>query len=276
MTFVKMSKKLNYKLEFYLIKLISFLANLLNFQSSIKFGKILGNLILLLGIRKKLVFSQLSEVFGEQKAKKLLPKVYKNLGINSVAFLRSRNFPNEQKIANPEEYLKILKTYKKGKGVLVLSAHIGNWELMGRKALDYFPVTSFINIPKNRFVANLILEQRGKKNAEFLEARPDNFFAASEVLKQGKVLSMIVDQHPGRKGVEVDFLERKTLFNRTFEKLVEVSEAEVFIAFILQKDDKHFLRITKIDGKVETVKEQTEKIILEFPEQYFWLHNRWK
>lgn len=271
-----MEKRLIYKLEFYLVKFISFLANKFNFQTSIKFGKILGRLILLLRIRRNLVLKQLIEIFGKEKAKKLLPKVYKNLGINSVAFLRSRNFPNEQKIANSEEYLKILKAYKKGKGVLVFSAHIGNWELMGRKALDYFPVTSFINIPKNRFVANLILEQRGKKNAEFLEARPDNFFAASEVLKQGKVLSMIVDQHPGRKGVEVDFLERKTLFNRTFEKLVKVSEAKVFIAFIFQKDDKHFLRITKIDGKIETVKKHTEEIILEFPEQYFWLHNRWK
>ncbi|KAA3606931.1 MAG: hypothetical protein DWQ06_00625 [Calditrichaeota bacterium] len=271
-----MRKKPIYKLEFYLVKFISFLANKFNFQTSIKFGKLLGKLILLLGIRRKLVFKQLIEVLGEEKAKTLLPKVYENLGINSVAFLRSKKFPNEQKIANPKEYLKIVNTMKSGKGVLVLSAHIGNWELMGRKALDYFPATSFVNIPKNPFVANLILEQRGTKNAEFLEAKPSNFFAALEVLKKGKVLSMIVDQHPGRKGVEVEFLGMKTLFNRTFEKLVEVSEAEVFTAFILQKDGKHFLEIEKIEGKVETVKRKTEEIILQNPEQYFWLHNRWK
>lgn len=269
-------KKTIYKLEFWLVKLVSTFANSLNSQNSLKFGKILGKLILLLGIRKRLVLKQLLKIFSQEKANLLLPKVYENLGLNSVAFLRSRKFPNEQNFANPEEYLKIVESTKKGKGVLVLSAHIGNWELMGRKALNYFSATSFVNIPKNPFVANLILEQRDLKNAKFVESKPSNFFVALEVLKKGKILSMIVDQHPGKKGVEVEFLGKKTLFNRTFEKLVELTEAEVFTAFTFFKNGKNYLNIESSTGEIESVKTRIEKAILQNPEQYFWLHNRWK
>ncbi|MCC7431434.1 lysophospholipid acyltransferase family protein [bacterium] len=267
-------KNFLYYLEFCLVKLIYFFANLLAFEQSKRFGELLGKLIFFLKIRKTLVYKQLKNVFGEQKATEFLPLVYRNLGLNVVAFLRSQKFP--EKIENPQEYKKIQTELAKGRKVIVISAHFGNWELLGRISTDYFPTTFLVNKPKNPFVCAFIEKIRKKQNASFLEVKPQNFFEAIKVLEKGNVLGMLADQHS--KGILVNFLGEKTSFTKTFLAIAEKTNAEIFTAFTFKnKNGENFIVIERLEKQeISEFVQRLEKMILEFPEQWFWFHNRWK
>ena len=103
-------------------------------------GRYLGKFIARLGYlitpeRRKRVISNLKKALdlNDKEAKKLIKAVYQNLGYNFAEFLQEDQLSRAQidDIVDFEGLEHLDQALKEGKGVIIYTAHLGNWELMG-------------------------------------------------------------------------------------------------------------------------------------------------
>jgi len=181
-------------------------------------------------------------------------------------------------------------TVGKGKGALVLTGHVGNWELMpvvaamaGYSAnvlyrpIDYAPLDRFFVEARSRFGLKMI-----PKDASLLRV-----FRA---LKRGETVVMLLDQNVGlHKGVMVDFFGRRACTSYGLAYIALKTGAPVLPIFVV-RDGRGFtaeigpeIPFTKTGDDRKDLEENTlqynetlESIIRRYPDQWFWIHNRWK
>ncbi len=180
--------------------------------------------------------------------------------------------------------------HNKGRGVLALLCHIGNWELLGAGiALTIYPCTTlyrkFDFLPLER----LFREMREKYGTRMLPLRGasrkiDALLASGEVV--GTLLDQSVDWY---KGVFVDFFGRPACTNSGVASLVMRTGTAVVPTCITRKGNRHVMefqpeiplvltgdRIKDIETNTQNYVSAIEAVIRRYPEQWFWVHNRWK
>ncbi|MBF0211479.1 MAG: lysophospholipid acyltransferase family protein [Desulfamplus sp.] len=187
------------------------------------------------------------------------------------------------------EHLK--KAHEKGKGVLFLLAHIGNWELLvasialtGYKSSAIYRKLDFAPLER------LILEMRQKYGTVMIPLRGaskqiDKLLANQEIV--GTLIDQGVDWY---KGVFVDFFGRPACTNSGVASLVLKTDAPVLPAYIIRdgyiNHIMHFEpeitlvrtgdRIKDIEINTQNYTSAVESLIRQHPDQWFWVHNRWK
>lgn len=179
---------------------------------------------------------------------------------------------------------------RKGKGALVLTGHLGNWELMPVAAamggysanvlyrpIDYAPLDRFFVETRTRFGLKMI-----PKDASLLRV-----FRA---LKRGETVAMLLDQNVGlHKGVMVDFFGRRACTSYGLAFIALKTGAPVLPIFVV-RDGRGF--IAEIGPEIPFIKTGDDRKDLEentrqynaaletnirrYPDQWFWIHNRWK
>lgn len=178
------------------------------------------------------------------------------------------------------------------KGVLFLTGHLGSWELfpffyahtgLVHKGTSVFrPMRSpalerFITDLRQRFGGNMFPLK--KALASILEA----------LNNQGSALLLMDQSTKPHKGAIIEFFGRKTYANKGMARLALQTRAPVVPMFLVQKGDGYLVVIEPEIAFVDTGDEETtlqvntqnyntaiENIVNQYPEQYFWLHNRWK
>jgi len=186
------------------------------------------------------------------------------------------------------EYLQALKEDEKP-GIL-FAAHLGNWELLAvcaaRLGLD---LTSVFREPNDPAIARVIHEIRSQTMGKLQAARPGAAFRLINSLEKGSHLGLLMDQHFTR-GVVVNFLGRPALTNPILAKLVRQLECPVHGARVVRLPQGRFrIEVTSPmvferdhEGKIDIQKATQamtsviEKWILEHPEQWLWMHRRWR
>ena len=178
----------------------------------------------------------------------------------------------------------------KGKGVLALTAHIGNWELLPLVApmaglsadiiyrpLDFLPLDAFFLRLRTRFGAGLI----------------PNTHAMRKILRQlknGHVVALLMDQNVDwYEGVFVDFFNHRACTNKGFALLALKTQAPVVPIFLLRSKNRYIVefhpelelirtgdRTHDIEANTLNYNQAIEAIIHRYPEQWFWVHQRWK
>ena len=178
--------------------------------------------------------------------------------------------------------------------VVVATAHIGSWELMASLATDIFPERDrMVVVRKQRdpAVNRLMAELRGARGMSAVDHR----LAASVVLprlRRNGFVAFLVDHNCSRKeAVFLPFLGKIAAVNAGPAMIAVRARAVVYPAFML-RDGKggHILHIhdpiraAELTGsvaeKVEAIArhytEAVERMVRQYPEQWFWMHKRWK
>ena len=192
--------------------------------------------------------------------------------------------------------------YRKKKGIIALTAHIGNWELGGViLSLMGYPVSAIVLPQRNRAVNNIFFKQRLAKglNSIFLG---QNLREGVRRLKRGEVLAIVGDRNIGfsrnikdktankTTGVEVDFFGRKAYFPKGPAILAYWTQALILPGFTVRgKDSKytlHFerpIQIERCEDKEEFIRINTQKIaaVIEkyvrlYPEQWCVFEEVWQ
>lgn len=263
---------------------------------------LIGKLIYhFLPIRRRVILSNLRLVFGsrvpEQEIVRLAQATYAHLARSLVEFLR---FPwltkgHRATIVRVENTEAMLRAHAQGKGILVLTGHLGNWELATVAAMANFPeYRGRFHVPRKplhpRWLDALVT---GRFRGAGLAVLPKKgvLDAILERLAAQDVIVFILDQHAsGRDGVEVEFFEHPA---RTFRSLATIAIATgapvVPAATWREPDGQHVLRfeealpIIECEDHDEAILANTraynaalERLILRHPEQYFWMHRRWR
>jgi KDO2-lipid IV(A) lauroyltransferase len=195
-----------------------------------------------------------------------------------------------QMIFSKEQSALVEELKARNKGVLVLTAHIGNFELFGTfAALFGHSVTAVVKPIKNAGVQRFWNEQRDTLRFDVLPWR-SSYRECVRKLRNNEMVAMIMDQNTVRsQGVFVDFFDRPACTTQGLALLASQSGAPVLPAFMVQRENfKHELVFSEViepppDKSPETIQTYTQKYtavieswIREYPEQWIWLHRRWR
>ncbi len=178
----------------------------------------------------------------------------------------------------------------RGRGIFFLTGHFGNWELLAAThGLAGFGLSVVVRPLDNPYLEALIARARERSGLRAISKR-EAVQGVRAALARGECIGILLDQDAGRDGVFVPFLGHPASTSRALAVLAIKTRAPVVPAFIhrlpdggheLVLDPEIPLAITgdlDHDIEVNTARftEAIERHVLAHPEQWFWVHRRWK
>ena len=176
--------------------------------------------------------------------------------------------------------------------VLLVTAHFGNWEVAGyMTGVVGLRTYAIARVLDNPHLHKFLLWFRQKTGQTILNKTGD-FDKITEVLQSGKVISTLGDQDAGPKGLFVDFFNRPASTHKAVALLSLQFDAPMVVVGIPRIatpmkfmcwvediiDPRDYLtgRATAVKAMTERFTAAIERMVRMYPEQYFWLHRRWK
>lgn len=180
---------------------------------------------------------------------------------------------------------------KKHKGVMLFGAHFGNWE-MGNAALSITtkPFVFIYRVLDNLFLENSITAVRASYGNISL-SKEKAMRPIIRLLKKGETINLLIDQNEAwYEGIFVDFFNRKACATSGLALLAMHTESPVLPAFTRRLPDGKYLLEIGQEVKIIRSKNRDDDIFINtanfnkiieqqvrrYPEQWFWLHQRWK
>jgi Kdo2-lipid IVA lauroyltransferase/acyltransferase len=176
-----------------------------------------------------------------------------------------------------------------GRGVVLATSHSGNWELLGSAlALEGFPLVAVAKKQTNAEMDRFIVEYRTLVGMHVVYKK--GVHTIFRLLKESKVIALLMDQSAGSDGVFVKFFGRPTSTPPGAAALARMQNAPIVPAFITETSKgKHTVIIhppiwvQKTDDREHDILTTTQQLsdiieqhIRTYPHEWFWLHNRWK
>jgi KDO2-lipid IV(A) lauroyltransferase len=228
----------------------------------------------------------------------ILTKVWENLGRFGGEFAHldrvwdyDPDRPDASRIELPEATIAIFdKLIKDGKGALIFAAHLANWELPALAAPAYGLDSAVLFRPPNiAAVDRAVRSIRSVNMGEMIATSLDAPVRLLDALQRGLHVGMLVDQFY-TKGVDVTFFGRPAKANPLLARLAQKVECPIHGTRIVRLPGDRFR--AEVTDEVEPVRDAsgaidvqatTQKItsiiegwIREHPEQWLWLHRRWR
>ncbi len=178
----------------------------------------------------------------------------------------------------------------RGKGVVVLTGHCGNWELAALALARHFnsPMSVVARRQNNPWLNKMVEKMR--LNYDNLIIYKDNAFRRMlSVMRKNGIIGLLMDQavYP-EEGALIDFLGRKAWASKAPVLLARKSGATVLPAFIHREEDRHVIDIypeisfsgdNSEEGMTADVQKYSSAIanfITRYPFDWYWVHRRWK
>lgn len=285
------------RLEYIVFLVFSSLFRILGLNLSRKFSALLAVLFFyFIPIRKNVVIQNLGIAFPEKNSaeiKKLALRVYKSFAITLIEIMYLPFIEKQQLIDSVEckNSKLIVDKFNEGKGVILLSAHFGNWEFiaMSVAAQIGLPFSVIVKPLRNTLVYEWMNKNRTRFGNEIVPLGI-SIRKTYQTLKEKKITAMVADQRGPREGVKVKFFNREvSVYSGPAALAVKTGAPIIYGIPVRDKKYKYKAELVEISQKnlpedeEEKIKELSqrhtsylEKIIRENPEQWLWMHKRWK
>ena len=247
--------------------------------------------------RRQIALNNLQIAFGDDLKETRRQEICKGSFINFsktiIEFMRfpkfnAENIWDEVTVHGREHLSASLET---GKGVIVFLPHFGNWELLSLVYGALIPNRAkAIAFPlKNVRLNELIWRYRQLLSLELIP-RKNAIRATLRALKNNDAVGFFADQNAGDQGIFIDFFGKPASTARGPVSLALKTGAPLLFSLdIRQPDNRHHVHISppihlepsddfERDVELYTthLMEQLEEYIQKYPDQWLWLHNRWK
>ena len=291
---VKPMKMLERWAGFWLIKLVQGLLYVLPQRAMESVGAGLGLFYRKISKRdRRAIQKNFSVIYPDRPQRELdvlERSVFVNFGKAAAEFLCiPRMTPADIDKRSKLEHLEYLDAaLAKGKGVILFSAHFGNWELLAAKLIQQgYPVDAIARDPELPATADLLREIR-KSTVQHSYPR-NSILPAVRGLKQNRVLAILPDQHDC-DGLLVDFMGHPAMAAPGPAAIAWLTGAALVPVFSYRQPDDSFvvefspeLIVTKSADKDYDIHHWTQQImdvisekITATPDQWLWLHDRWR
>jgi Kdo2-lipid IVA lauroyltransferase/acyltransferase len=267
-------------------------------------GDLFGNLLfLLMPARRRLAIENLNYALGaertEDEIKRIARKSCQSFFLTCFEIIKFQDFFKKEDareaLKGLSEELEVLfqkarKIHEESGGCIFVTPHLGNWE--------YLPhVSSVLGIPlvvvvrpfSNAYLERLVYSSRADSGQVILPKK-NVLFMLQKTLQQGKSIGLLPDQST-HEGINVDFFGRKASTTPGPALLSIMYKRPIVVVACCRKEDgsdfegvvsdpiwpgtyesekREIFRLT------EAMNRKMEEIIRKYPEQYFWIHDRWK
>lgn len=258
-------------------------------------GNSLGTLLwwFLPSKRRRIMLDNLktSLQISESEARKLAKVNCQNMGIlvmeaMALPKLTPENVSEWISIEG-QEYLD--EAFRLNRGVVMITGHQGNWEWLGAGlALYGYPMVAVMTPQHNQEVNQVIMDLRS--GAHMILAMRAEVRDMVRHLKEGRGIGLLMDQYAPQSDIQTEFFGRNTQCQPGPAVLARLQKAPIVPAFIHRlPNGKHHITVYPV-MMIDEAKERhaaqaemtqelmkiIESYIRRYPEEWFWLHNRWK
>ncbi len=282
-----------------LVRLIVGFAQMLTIRQSYALAKLLAKFFYRIDARHRAVGMEnlllaFGDVYNEAERDKIVQGVYEHFCMMIMEILHIprklhlTNWRNRITLVGHEE---ILDRLMDGGPMIMLSGHFGNWEMAGYLfGVFGFPPNSVARTLDNPYLERYLRRFR-EATGQKLIPKAGGYDQMLEVLRNGGVLSFLADQDAGQRGLYVNFFGRPASTHKAIALLAIEHQAPVVVGyarrigpgFRYEVGCDAIIEPSEWTGTSDDVQLLTqrytsalEKIIRRDPEQYLWLHRRWK
>lgn len=283
--------------EYILFLVLSFLCQILGLNLSRKFASLISFFFFyVVPIRKDVVYDNLKHAFPElafDEIKKIAYGSYKSFAITLVEILYLPRITKEQikRVVNFNNLDLIDKKEQEQNGVILLSGHFGNWEYcaisVGAQLNKKLSVV--VKPQRNTFVNDWMNQARTRWTNEVIPLGASIRNVYSVLFNKGMV-AMVADQRGPEESIKLEFFGRKTsVYTGPAVLSLKMNVPIIYGIAIRQPDFSYNLVFVEIsrenlpdeyDEKVKVLSERMlkylEDVIRKHPEQWLWMHKRWK
>ncbi|MDF1535048.1 MAG: lysophospholipid acyltransferase family protein [bacterium] len=288
---------MRYQLEKTLLALTSALFCALPEKGALGLGRWLGMLIYhVIGSRRRLALENVRLAYGDElkapERREIVRRSYGHLGLNIAEFFRLPTLPPRELLdrVTVEGEEKLRAALDQGRGVLLLSAHLGNWDYLSAAiAMKGYPLALITKVSRSDALNRIWMGYREKSGVRMLMGR-GTMKESLKQLKKGGVVGFVLDQNARRKeGVFVPFFGRQACTLSSLAIIARRTGAPVVPVHIFRADGRHTVVFDEPivteshDNQEVDILERTaaytrwtEKAIRRHPDQWTWLHDRWR
>lgn len=289
---------LKHNLEYFAARAGLGLVGLLSARQADRFAVSIGKVAYrILESRRRVAFDNVKHALGsgfsDAEIDVIVRKVFQNV---SRSFIETARFGKLKQdglrkivVGAGEDYIR--QAHERGKGGIILTAHFGNWEMLGAWVTSLgYDMDLVVGVQHNRKMHDLINDCRREMGSGIIEVSTSSMRQMYKALKANHFLGFAADQHAPARNLELDFFNRKAAVASGPAQLA-IRTGCAILPLLLKRErfDRHVMiagePIYAPEGgdEQETMARITakylrfwEKVIREYPDQWMWTHKRWK
>jgi KDO2-lipid IV(A) lauroyltransferase len=248
--------------------------------------------------QRKIALESLSIAFGKNKSSQQIKQIVKDCfifmakaGLELVFLMEKPALIRKNVEMVGKEYLDT--ALSKGKGVVLVSAHFGNFPLMMAKlSLEGYKTAGIMRFMRDERAERFFMAKRTKLGIKTIYSQPRKVCVENSIrtLRANELIFIPLDQNFGTGGVFVDFFGQKAATATGPVVLAKRTNATILPCFIVrQPDDTHKIifepPLTLEEGRtnqetiainVQRLTNVIETYIRRYPAEWGWIHRRWK
>jgi Kdo2-lipid IVA lauroyltransferase/acyltransferase len=299
MFFKRFTKYIENAFYLFVLKTCSFIFRTATRKGMYRFAHALGMLLFTVARKhRKTAFSGLKHAFNGSKTpaelKRLVAECFISMATSAAEmafFLRKPGQVRESVCIEGAGHLR--EGLARGKGVVLVSAHFGNFPLMlARLCLEGYRTSVIMRPLKDDRIERMFIPEARRLGLTPIYSipRPACVQQALKTLRKNELLFIPVDQNFGTGGVYVDFFNRQAATATGPVVFAERTGAAIIPCFIIRHpDNSHTIKIEPMvllergDDHGEFLRSSLQRItgiieryIREYPQEWSWIHRRWK
>jgi Kdo2-lipid IVA lauroyltransferase/acyltransferase len=226
-------------------------------------------------------------LFGVQNPNKesvIAKKVFQNIGtlilenFNLQPYLKKKDF-----FFHPVD-LGYVQNKISQNGAIALTAHLGNWDLLGAYMVEQgFTLNVIAREARRSFLHVILVKLRAKYSVKTIwRSEQLQIKKLIEKIQNKEIIAVLIDQDTDVSSIPVCFFGEYAATPVTLVKIAKKFSIPLFMSFLVREGDKFRIIVEEIDtslpieGILQRYSERLESLIRQYPSQWVWFHKRWR
>ncbi|MBM2816995.1 MAG: lipid biosynthesis acyltransferase [Ignavibacteria bacterium] len=290
-------ERISYNLITCLLLFLGYISSRLGITERIQTGYFIGDLMRFFSRKRELItLENIEKAFPDESQSwhnSLCKNSYRNLGIVLMEILcfKHLSYDDFKKYVHYENLELLYDNYRKGKGLLLMSGHYGNWEYLAYTAglFSKIPVTIVVNPLKN-YIADSFINKSRTMSGNKVVSMFDAARTLINTINEGNAIAMLADQSATEdKDVFIEIFGRTAAAYKAPAALALKFNIPIIMGFAeRQVDGTYKVHLSQLsyddlkfdkDGIFVLTQRYTkalEDAVRRHPDHWLWQHRRWK